>query len=229
MALDNHPRIRQAKKLARKLGNRAPADRILIVSEGSKTEPKYFEEIRKTLRLQTANIRVMPSNYGTSPNQVVNFAKDLFIYGNKHLKIRPRSFEKVYAIFDRDDHDRYHEGLTLAESYNTQKLRNDQRQPIEFKAIASVPNFELWLLLHFEDRHSPMHRDEVIDRLKSHLHNYEKGQDGHYQNTKEHFQRAKARAEVLATQTTAWDGNELYTDIHLLVEVLISLKPDQCV
>jgi len=56
MARDNHPKIRQANKMKRKLGARKGADRILIVSEGSKTEPKYFNEIRVDLRLSTANI-----------------------------------------------------------------------------------------------------------------------------------------------------------------------------
>ena len=30
------------------------------------------------------------------------------------------------------------------------KLRNDNQHPILFQAIASVPSFELWLLLHYE-------------------------------------------------------------------------------
>jgi len=75
MALDNSPRIRQAKKLARKQGKLVPADRILIVSEGSKTEPQYFNEIRNALRLPTANVCVMPSDYGTSPDQVYSSGK----------------------------------------------------------------------------------------------------------------------------------------------------------
>ncbi len=46
MARDNSPRERQKKQLERKQGRRAGYDRILIVSEGSKTEPNYFSEIR---------------------------------------------------------------------------------------------------------------------------------------------------------------------------------------
>lgn len=224
MALDDSPRIRQARKLARKQGSRVPADRILIVSEGSKTEPQYFNEIRNALRLPTTNICAMPGDYGTSPDQVVNYAKNLFINGNEHLKIQPKSFEKVYVVFDRDEHEHYHKGLTLADSNNNKKLRNDQKNAIEFKAIASVPNFEIWFLLHFEDCHAPMHRDEVINKLKEYLHNYEKGQVGHYQHTKDNLHSATSRAELLALQTTAWDGTKLYTDVHLLVEVLTNLK-----
>ncbi len=46
------------------------------------------------------------------------------------------------SIGDRDDHDSYHEALTLAESLDG-KLRNDVKQPVIFQAIASVPSFDL--------------------------------------------------------------------------------------
>ena len=71
MARDNAPHERQQKQLARKLGRRSSYDRILIVSEGSETEPNYFKEIRTTYRLDTANIEVRPSELGTAPIQGV--------------------------------------------------------------------------------------------------------------------------------------------------------------
>jgi hypothetical protein len=37
----------------------------LIVSEGSKTEALYFGEIRQQFKLQTANVQVQPSGFGT--------------------------------------------------------------------------------------------------------------------------------------------------------------------
>lgn len=39
MSRDSSPKERQQKQLERKQGRRASYDRILIVSEGSKTEP----------------------------------------------------------------------------------------------------------------------------------------------------------------------------------------------
>jgi hypothetical protein len=57
--------VRQAAQLQRKKANRASHDRILIVSEGSKTEPLYFDEIRQYFRLHTANVQVRPSGFGT--------------------------------------------------------------------------------------------------------------------------------------------------------------------
>ena len=78
MARDNSPKIRQRTQLERKQNQRASYDRILIVSEGSKTEPHYFREIRVAHKLHTANVQVRPSELGTEPTQVVQYARDLF-------------------------------------------------------------------------------------------------------------------------------------------------------
>ncbi len=45
MGRDNHPRNRQKRHLERKEAITQQFERILIVSEGSKTEPNYFSEI----------------------------------------------------------------------------------------------------------------------------------------------------------------------------------------
>ena len=107
MARDNSPKERQRQQLERKLARRDSYDRILIVSEGSKTEPNYFGEIRQAYRLHTANVEVRPSELGTAPIQVVQYARELFEFGDKHKNIQPRAFEQVYAVFDRDDHGSY--------------------------------------------------------------------------------------------------------------------------
>lgn len=105
MARDNSPKIRQKRQLERKRANLASHDRILIVSEGSKTEPNYFNEIRSFCRLSTANIEVRRSELGTAPIQVVEYAQSLFEQGDSHKKIQPRAFERVYVVFDRDQHE----------------------------------------------------------------------------------------------------------------------------
>ncbi|ABB23662.1 RloB family protein [Pelodictyon luteolum] len=161
MARDNSPKIRQIKHLERKLGRRASYERILIVSEGSKTEPNYFEEIRSTLRLHTANVVVRPGELGTAPFQVVHYAKQLFLEGDRHRNIQRLAFEQVFAVFDRDDHKNYSNALNAAGLLDGTP-RNDNRQLIRFQAIPSVPSFELWLLIHFENIQSPINRHAVL-------------------------------------------------------------------
>ena len=71
MALDNSPKERQQRQLARKRAKRASYDRILIVTEGSKTEPNYFCEIREAHRLHNANVQVRPASASTSTSTSV--------------------------------------------------------------------------------------------------------------------------------------------------------------
>lgn len=223
MARDNSPKERQQKQLERKQGRRASYDRILIVSEGSKTEPNYFREIRTVHRLHTANVEVRPSELGTAPVHVVQYAKALFEGGDRHKNIQRRAFEKVYAVFDRDDHDSYHDALSLAASLDG-KLRNDVKQPVVFQAIASVPSFELWLLLHFEDIRAPLHRDQVMHRLKQHIPGYNKGADNAFEITCEHLALATQRAERLAQRFTSKTDPEPFTAVVELVKLLTNLR-----
>jgi hypothetical protein len=220
MARDNSPKIRQRAQLERKQSHRASYDRVLIVSEGSKTEPLYFREIKNAHRLQTANVEVHPSELGTEPIQVVRYAKQLFEKGDIHKRVRAKGFEMVFAVFDRDDHKTYFDALQLTASLDG-RLRNDAKQPVAFKAIASIPCFELWLLLHYEDIRHPLHRDEVLTRLKKHIPKYDKGFGGSFAATREYLEIASARAQSLARRSTAFDDTEPSTDIAELVTLLI--------
>ena len=222
MGRDNSPKERYRKQLERKQGRRASYDRILIVSEGSKTEPNYFGEIRSFHRLHATNVQVRPSELGTQPIQVVRYARELFENGDRNKRIQPRAFEQVYAVFDRDDHPTYHDALAAANSLN-KKLRNDAKQSVVFKAIASVPSFELWLLLHFEDIQAPLHRDEVLQRLKKYMPGYQKGEKGAFGVTRSQLDVATQRAERLAARFTPYDAPEPYTAIVELVKLLTTL------
>ena len=223
MGRDNRPPERQQKELARKQGRRASYDRILIVSEGSKTEPNYFNEIRSACRLRTADVKMMHGQYGSAPIQVVQYARALFEQGDRHKNIQPRAFERVYAVFDRDEHASYAEALQLAASLDG-KLKSDAKQFIRFEAVASVPSFELWLLLHYEDIRAPLPRDEVMRRLKHHIPTYEKGASTVFANTREHLAIASQRAQTLALKFTAHTAPEPYTGIVNLVELLTTLR-----
>ena len=124
MGRDNQPKDRQLHRKAAKDARRARYARILIVSEGSKTEPQYLEEIRAAYQLHSANVAVQPSQLGTAPLQVVGYARQLFEAGDLHKGIRPRSFDEIYAVFDRDDHDSYFNALGVVKSLDG-RLRND--------------------------------------------------------------------------------------------------------
>lgn len=134
MPRDNHPGERQARALARKKGTRPPFDRILIVTEGAKTEPLYIEEIRKQKRISSAHVEVVHSELGAQPRQVVDSAVAKFA--------ETKAFECVYAVFDRDDHHTYADALARVRQFD-KTLKNDERKAMRFYAVPTVPYFEL--------------------------------------------------------------------------------------
>ena len=222
MGRDNQPKDRQLRRKVAKVARRASYARILIVTEGSKTEPLYLEEIRAAHQLHSANVEVQPGQLGTAPSQVVRYAQQLFEEGD--LKgIRPKSFDQVYAVFDRDDHNSYFDALDVAKSLNG-KLRNDEKQPVSFEAIASIPSFELWLLLHYENIQTPIHRDEVMARLKQCIPGYDKGVGGTFSTTRDRLATATQCAQALAAKFNAYSDPEPFTALHELVTLLTTLR-----
>jgi hypothetical protein len=225
MGKDGQPKHRQAaRELLRRRAQRQPAERLLIVCEGSKTEPLYLGEIRQQLRLPSANVQVQPAAYGTEPLRIVEYAEHLFTEGQRALGIHARSFDRVVVVFDRDEHHTYHAALQRVAALNG-RLGNDERVKVPFEAVVSVPCFELWLLLHFEDVFAPLHRDEAIAQLGGHLAGYAKGQGSHWAVTRDRLHVAAARANALvAAGHTAEDGAQPYTNMHELVHRLLHLK-----
>ncbi len=203
-------------RVVRKAGRKRPYDRMLIVCEGAKTEVNYFEAIRKDKRLPTAHIAVMPSDYGTSPLQIVHYAIDRFN--------ETKGFDRVYVVFDRDDHLTYHNALAKAQATD-KALKNDGGVKVPFVAVPSVPNFELWVLLHFRDVLAPIHRNVVYAELKkpAAYPGYAKNSVTVFGDTKELIPAAKARAEALRGTFTAHDGNDPYTDVDLLTGELLKI------
>jgi len=212
--MPKHRRARNARDLRRKAPKRPPYPRVLIVCEGAKTEVNYFEEIRQEARLPTVHLRVIHSPLGTEPQQIIQGAEEEFL--------KSKGFEKVYAVFDRDQHRTYANAIAMAEAREG-KLKNDEKELVSFEAVVSVPCFELWLLLHFLNITAPMHRHVALQQLQQHLAGYQKGNTGTYAATLANLATATARATVLKQKFSRLPGTDPYTDVHELVDVLRAL------
>jgi hypothetical protein len=216
VAKNKHQRERRARELIRKKGKRLPFPRILNVCEGEKTEPQYFDEIRQTNRVPSAHMTVLPCAYGTQPRQVVDFAYATFF--NK-----AKAFEYVFAVFDRDSHTTYHDALTRANALEA-ALNNDEKKIVTFRAIPSVPCFELWLLLHYANIQAYFECDEVFHQLRAYLPKYEKGAKKMYSTTEPFLADATTRANTLQDRSNPFAGNVAYTNVDKVVTLLRSIK-----
>ncbi|TLS75293.1 RloB domain-containing protein [Mariprofundus erugo] len=215
MVRDNHPKFRQAKRLERKKPTRPTHDRILIICEGAKTEPNYFNEIRSKYRIHSAHVGIYNSAYGTNPKQVVEFAKDKF-----H---ETREWEKVFCVFDRDDHEYFDDAIRMCEAFD-KAFRNDIKQFARFIPIPSIPCFELWLLLHFECATKEIHRNQVYAVLNKHLKGYRKGGVGYFAATCERLPSALENAQRLRDERQRHGRENPFTEIDRLVMTLLDLK-----
>lgn len=209
-------RVRSETTLRRTQGRKKGSPRILIVCEGEKTERNYFNAIRRERRLSGARVQILPSYYGTDPLSVVNYALDKFL--------ESKDFDEVYAVFDRDDHHGYNNALTRAAALNN-AYKNDAGVRVPFAAVPSVPNFELWLLLHFRNVLAPIHRNEVYGELKklAVYPAYAKNSTTAYEDTKDRIGTATERAVHLRATFSPADGSAPYTDVDLLANKLLSI------
>lgn len=206
---------RERRILSRRQARRPPYPRILIVCEGRKTEPLYFDDIRKQNRIPSAHVSVIPSGSGTEPRQVVEFAIAEFE--------KSRAFEWVFPVFDRDSHRTYGAALQHARN-NDRQLRNDEGVAVRFVAVPSVPCFELWILIHFMEVHHGYPRAELIRTLKQHIPGYTKSTEGIYALTEPHLDIAVRNAEQLRKRFTPDNGEDPYTGVDFLVSLLRTLR-----
>jgi len=222
---------RKAKKQqdsVRRIANRKPYDHVLIVCEGEKTEPFYFEEMRVHLDLDSANIKI-DGSCDSSPKSVVEYAQDLF---NKE-RVKAGNYDRVFCVFDRDQHETFDYALNKINSINVGLKKEEYSEADVFMAIRSIPAFEYWFLLHFmpsTKSYSPLETksvgDQVIDDLKIYLPNYEKKQKGIYKYSIDNglIEGAKAHSKRIFENSKNTGDINPSTNVHDLVEYLEKLK-----
>ena len=123
---------------------------MIVVTEGTKTEPRYIDEFRRIHHL--TNVRVKVEGTGFDPKSVVEKAIDF--KEDADADRRDTSQTQVWAVFDKDEHDRFEEARRLAKDKG-------------IHVAISNPCFELWAIYHYQD-HPGQHieRDECQKMLE---------------------------------------------------------------
>lgn len=218
MGSDDIFKKRKAKKVKehqRKIARRQPYERILIVCEGEKTEPFYFQGLCSSLNLHTANIEIT-GDCGSSPRSIFEKAQEVF----KKAEKEQNSFDKVYCVFDKDNHDGYSEVISQIVS---------KKPKDTFFAITSVPCFEYWLLLHFQLTTRPFsNASDVISELRQFIPNYAKGNNEIFQKIQNSMKFALDNALDNAERANR-EAKQNHTDnpttsVSDLVNKLLNLK-----
>lgn len=150
--------------LTRKVGSREPKKRVVVVCEGSKTEPDYLTQLTRKARNALVEL-VIEDAPETTPKQLVERACGLLKDSQRDAR-RTRDVnakaDEVWCAFDVDEHPLLREAVVQATANGV-------------KLAISNPSVELWFLLHHEDVSAYLHRVDARRRLQLHVSEYEKG------------------------------------------------------
>lgn len=213
------PKIDNAfkKRFAREEKSRAVATRdkrlyFLIVCEGTKTEPEYFQALEKELPPGSVELEI--EGKGHSTISLVNYTIS--------LRDKSRHFDRVWVVFDKDDFDEadFNSAIAKAEANN-------------IGAAWTNEAFELWFLLHFQFRNTGMKRGEYQSCLEGEVrtksgdgnYKYQKRDPKTYSILKQHGNQEQAIKWAKKLQATFEDkkfaSHNPCTRVHELIEELL--------
>jgi len=210
-------KAKQAKELARKKAKRESYAKVLIVCEGEKTEPNYFNELKDHFALNSANV-IITGDCGSDPMSVVNHALQQY----RLARDAGDPFDKVFCVIDKDAHPNYPQAIQKLE---TTKPRNT------FDPITSVPCFEYWLLLHFIYTTKPFQQsgnksccETLIDELRRYLPKYQKGDKSVFDTILGQLPQAKSHAINALKESKNNNNENPSTRVHELIQYLENIK-----
>jgi hypothetical protein len=199
--------IRRDSLLHRRAGKRPPRSITLIVCEGE-TELEYFSVLSGRLGLRPTEVILADNTEGSAPVSVVACAE---------RKAKEQGgYDHIFCVFDQDTH----ESFARARE-RIRHLASRRVAALPIKEIVSVPCFEIWVLLHFEQS-DPQFADcsAVISRIRErHLPRYLKADVRTANALIDRLSNAVASAAWLErrAEANAWNP---YTAVHRLVEHL---------
>ncbi|MBR6060215.1 MAG: RloB domain-containing protein [Victivallales bacterium] len=208
-----------ASSFRRVVGQRPKRRFYLIVCEGEKTEPNYFESIR--LKLPKEMIpRVVVRGTGRNTLSLVDEVEEI-IEQRRCQDLPP--FYKIWVVMDRDSFP--------PEDFDNAIRQIEQRSETQgankWYAAWSNEAFELWYLLHFTDQTGgPIHRDEYAAKLEKFLgHPYEKNSPSMFKELQDKtllaIQRAERGHSLQVRQHIPYHQMNPATTVYQLVRELI--------
>jgi len=157
-------RFRDPGKTERKAkATREPKAKVVIVSEGKRTEPEYFNDFARLNRNGLVEVKTV--GLGAVPSSVVIRAIEEYDKLKRLARKQGDSFAnafEVWAVFDRDEHAEFDIPIQKAEAH-------------QIKVAYSNPCFEIWGLMHYRLVDGPIHRHSAQRELHAEHSSYHHG------------------------------------------------------
>lgn len=151
MSRDRQSRRSSRHKLrgvSRRKPTKEPKARIFVAAEGRVSEPLYLQDFARLQGHESVDV-VALRHRSSDPRSVVTRVKEeKSRAGRDDLSGR----DTYWAMFDRDDHAHFDEAVVMAKAN-------------KIGLAVSIPCFELWAILHYQDRDKPSHRDDCQRHL----------------------------------------------------------------
>lgn len=212
----------KSKKM-RSVEVRALRKYYLIVCEGEKTEPNYFEGFKQDLPrnvLQTCEIKIEGTGFNTK-----SLLQNALRLKSRIESERMQPIDKLWLVLDRDSF--------AANDFNTVVIQCREQ---DIGCAWSNEAFELWYLLHFKFQNTGISRKQywpaLTDILKSFLGDkfkYKKGDPQLYSYLKKYGNQEKAIAWAKKLAERRGDERDYAhqnprTQVYELVEELLDLN-----
>ena len=219
--MSNHPlKHSEIKALKEKIARKKkPVDqipllppRMLIASEGTKTEPYYISGIVSKINQRYANYisqDAVIQVHGTGRN-----TRGLLEYTRKYVEENCPDIEVVWLMFDKDDfpYDDFDNAIFSADS-STGKTK--------YKVAWSNECIELWFILHFDFLQSANDRKYYQKRLSELFgFKYEKKCPNIYALLEDRMDEAIRNAKELINDSIPPSHNKPATKVYELIEEL---------
>ena len=187
----------------------------LIVTEGTDTEPQYFEAIRDIINRQYRD-KIHLDIHGEGDNTLSLFEKAV-----NRAESNANGYKHVWVVYDTDDFPADYINRT------NEACINLSTEETEYHAVWSNQCIELWFLLHFSFFQSDIHRKDYWPKLTEWLKSigqgeYEKGRDDMFDVLWPFMDFAIANAERLDELNAGLPpaSSAPGTKVHELIKVL---------
>lgn len=200
--------VQRKRSLKREFGERRYRKLFVIAAEGVKTEPQYFQLFNDQLII---NVKCLKGGHDSSPPYVLKRMKEYIKQGG----LKPS--DEAWLVVDKDQWS----------NEQVDHLYVWSRERPNYGVALSNPNFEYWLLLHFDQGHNITNARECSERLKQHLPYYDKGVnavDFTLERIKNAIERARRRDTSICGD---WPHKPGSTTVYRLVANILHATSNQ--
>ncbi len=202
--------------------NRKLYARMLIISEGEKTEPTYFKTVIKKYDLRKENITIIQSSSGSAPMSVAESTEKEI----KKAEASGNPYNHVFCVVDRDEHENFDDACNkMLQTCKDMENKDDV-------LARSWPCFEYWLLSHYTFTRAPFTRKgdnspckTCLTELAKHINVYEKNHTS-FDTLMDKLDTAITNAKQSCKDADRTDEPNPSTEVYKILECLKKLKKE---